>query len=399
MKISFVGDLFISRRLTGDELSSLQPIRDIFASHDCSFANLETTLLNVNEGAPALFPGGGYAMADPACLDDVCRIGINLFNAANNHAMDYGEDGCLKTIENLRARGVAFAGIGEDLEHASAPAYFRTGDKTIGLVSVTSSFHDSYAAGPSNCDIKGRPGVSPLRHKARYHLPREQFDQLAKIAADTGINNYHDMARREGYLLPSENLKFGSFEFAVGVFAGVETKPLEADLQRTLASIDEAKKHSDIVIVSVHSHQFKGTDKDTPPDFITSFCKACIDRGAKIVACHGPHILRGNEKYNGGLILHGLGNFIFQHEQQKVVPEDFYRKYGMTRAECSSPKDVFDKRSKGGTVGIIASQKEWQSAIFSVEIKGEYMNLTKYPIDISKETGLPALASIRRRLE
>ena len=391
MKISFVGDLFISRRFTDEEFRSMQDIRSLLGEHDCNFGNLETTLLKVNEGSPSLFPGGGYAMADPACLDDLLRMGFNLFNAATNHAMDYGENGCLKTIENLRARDVAFAGIGEDLERASAPAYFKAGDKTIGLVSVTSSFHDSYAAGPSNCDVKGRPGVSPLRHKALYHLPREQFDQLAKIAADTGINNYHNMARKEGYLPPSENFKFGSFEFTIGDAAGVDTTPNQSDLQRTLKSIDVAKDNSDIIIVSVHSHQFKGTDKDTPPDFIASFCKSCIDRGAKIVVCHGPHILRGTERYNGGLILHGLGSFIFQHEQQKVVPEDFYRKYGMTRAECSGPKDVFTKRSKGGTVGIIASQKEWQSAIFSVEIEGDDINLTTYPIRISKETGLPML--------
>lgn len=392
MKISFVGDLFISRRITEGEFRDLEEVRQILSRHDCNFGNLETTILNVNEGAPALFPGGGYAMAEPGCLDDLLRMGFNLFNAATNHAMDYGEAGCLRTVDTLRKKHVAFAGIGEDMEHASAPTYLNIGGKTIALISVTSSFHDSYAAGPSNVDIKGRPGVSPLRHKAVYTLPADKMLQLKEIAELTGINSYHDMARKFGYLLSEQEFKFGSFSFIVGKQPGVKTMPNELDLTRTISMIEEAKCVADFIIVSCHSHQFKGQDRKVPPEFVLHFSHAVIDAGANMVVCHGPHVLRGIEGYNGGLILHGLGNFIFQHEQQKVLPEDFYNKYGMTRATCSGPRDVFDKRSNGGKVGIIASIPEWQSCLFSVDVSESSFEVDLYPIEISKASGLPTLS-------
>lgn len=391
MKFSFVGDLFISRRISSAERESLGPIRDVLNRHDVKFGNLETAVLNINEGTPALFPGGGYAMAEPGCLDDLAELGINLFNAASNHAMDYGEIGCLRTIENLQSRGLVFAGIGKDLESASAPAFLRVGDKTVGLIGLTSSFHDSYAAGPSNIDVKGRPGVNPLRHNVLYRLPVDKLSQLKEIAAAIGINNYHNLARQQGYLTPSENFQFGPFAFAVGETSMVETMPRPADLHRTINTVEESKHRCDYLIVSIHSHQFKGADRRTPPDFITSFAKTCIDHGACIVVCHGPHIVRTVERYRNGVILHGVGNFIFQHEQQKVLPEEFYNKYGLKRSECEGPQDAYARRSKNGSIGIIASQEEWKSAIYSVDIDGDNISMEVYPVEISKATGLPRL--------
>lgn len=394
IKLSFVGDLFVSRRLAAAERKALQPIRQHLASSDCRFGNLETTLLRRNQGTPALFPGGGYAMAPPSCLDDLKWMGFNLLNAATNHAMDYGERGCLRTIGNLRRGKMAFAGVGADLREASAPAYLETPHGKVALLAVTSSFHDSYAAGPGNREMVGRPGVAPLRHKAVYHLPRDDYEALRRIGSECGINSYHDRSRRQGYLLPSGNLKFGVYDFEVSEDGktGVRTLPNDADLARTLENIAEAKARSDMVVCSIHSHQFKGGDVFVPPDFITVFARKCIEGGASIVVGHGPHLLRGVEIYKRGLILHGLGNFIFQNEQQRYVPEEFYLKYGLTRDSCAGPRDAFRKRSKNGTIGIIASSEEWRSAVFSVSWTGPEMSLEMRPLEISKESGLPGFS-------
>ena len=42
-----------------------------------------------------------------------------------------------------------------------------------------------------------------------------------------------------------------------------------------------------------------------------SFARATIDAGADIYVSHGEPTLKGVEVYHGGLILYGLGNFIF----------------------------------------------------------------------------------------
>ena len=101
IKCFFAGDLFVSNRLSNQDICRISPIVAFAKSHDCRFGNLETALLPVNRGTPAMFPGGGYAMADPKCAGDIRRLGFNLLNVATNHAMDYGEGGCIETIKAL----------------------------------------------------------------------------------------------------------------------------------------------------------------------------------------------------------------------------------------------------------------------------------------------------------
>lgn len=82
-------------------------------------------------------------------------------------------------------------------------------------------------------------------------------------------------------------------------------------MQRTIAAIADAKRQSDIVILSVHSHQFADGSKKNPPEFIKIFVRKCIDAGATIVVCHGPHVVRGIEVYNSGVVFYGLEILFF----------------------------------------------------------------------------------------
>ena len=56
------------------------------------------------EGYPAAVSGGTWAMMEPEALDDVKRFGFNLYNTANNHSGDYGQEGVLATIRHLKER-------------------------------------------------------------------------------------------------------------------------------------------------------------------------------------------------------------------------------------------------------------------------------------------------------
>lgn len=52
-------------------------------------------------------------------------------------------------------------------------------------------------------------------------------------------------------------------------------------------------------------------DKPDPENII--FAHRLIDAGAKIVMGYSPHVCRGVEKYNDGLILYGVGDFLGDH--------------------------------------------------------------------------------------
>lgn len=401
IKIALVGDLLITRRIPKEGYSGLAQIIDIFNQHEINFANLETTVHN-KEGYPSAFPGGTWMMTQPETLKDLKRLGINLVSTANNHSMDYLHGGLLSTLKHLKKHEILAAGTGENLAEAAKPEYFECKEGRVSLIAATSSFHDSDAAGNQKMDMAGRPGVNPLRHKTIYEITPENYEDLQRIAKSTGINNYHDQAIKEGFLLKRENFNFANFEFIQGHSNCQHTYPLKKDLDRITKAIKEAKKQSDHVMVSIHSHQFTNDNKEDPAEFIKLFSRACIDAGAKIIIGHGPHILRGIEVYKKGIILYGLGNFIFQNETVSYLPAEFYEKYSL------EPDDgigtAMEKRSKNGTIGLSTDEKAWQSVIISIELTKSKISLTAYPIELgaglpSYKKGFPVISSRQDILE
>lgn len=389
--ISLTGDVLISRRLP--KTANLIAISNIIKSQDCRFGNLETTV-HRQEGYPEMFPGGSYTMADPFCLKDLYEFGFNVFNTANNHSMDYGHGGLLATLRYLDELGIPHCGTGRNLSEATLPAYIECPEGRVAIIGVTSSFHDSYAAGPQNQDLLGRPGVAPLRHTSVYDLDEKNFEDLIRIANITGINSYHDQARKEGYLPLESFFKFGTFNFRKGKVNKLETTPNEQDLKRTLDIIKDAKYYNDVVIVSIHSHQFKGKDKHNTPDFIRIFAHNCIDTGADIIVCHGPHVMRGVEIYNKGIIFHGLGNFILQHETMSVVGEEQYWKKGYTRQGSTGVGGLMFEGSKGWKQGLRVDQDCWISYFVTIEWTPEKIIAILHPIEINKDmnNGLPTIS-------
>ena len=396
IKISLCGDVLITKRMPVPLYEGGNEISNFLKSHDCRFGNLETTV-HRREGYPEAFPGGGYAMALPECLKDLKSFGFNLFNTANNHSMDYSHEGLVATLRYLDKEELLHAGTGRNLAEASEPVFFEHATGRVAMLGITSAFHDSYAAGPQNQDMQGRPGVAPLRHKATYYLGETDFENLSHIAHITGINNYVNQGIKEGYQLPAQNLRFGPYEFKSNGKGGnyLQTIPLETDLKRTIDLIEDAKMRAGLVIVSIHSHQFRENQKTLVPDFIRTFAHKCIDAGADIIACHGPHILRGIEIYNHGIIFHGLGNFIFQHESMSVLPEEFYQKYGTTRQSTTGIGEILNIRSNNGTRGLVVQQEAWETIIASLEITEEQIDTKIFPVEISRgyDGGYPKFAS------
>lgn len=161
MKTTFIasGDSFITRRVPQKASEAFSAIAQLIGSHDVAFANLESTFHNL-EGTPAAASGGTWAMSDPAVLDDMKRYGFNLFNTANNHSGDFGQDGVAATIRHLRERTMIFAGTGMTLQEAAKAAYLETPDARVALIGITSTLDPAAAAGGQTFCMKGRPGLN-----------------------------------------------------------------------------------------------------------------------------------------------------------------------------------------------------------------------------------------------
>ncbi len=78
-----------------------------------------------------------------------------------------------------------------------------------------------------------------------------------------------------------------------------------ADWDRNIAAVRTADDASNAVLVYQHFQY------DADIGWQESWARATIDAGADIYVSHGEPTLKGVEVYQGGLILYGLGNFIF----------------------------------------------------------------------------------------
>ncbi|CAM3932285.1 CapA family protein [Alkalicoccus chagannorensis] len=120
--ITFAGDIIYEWSL--EETAAVQgpyyPFEDISSTiqeADYAIANLETA---VTEGGTP-YPKTYNFRMPPSYLQALEEAGFDFVSIANNHTMDYGEDGLLDTVAALDASALDFAGAGENKEAAYAP--------------------------------------------------------------------------------------------------------------------------------------------------------------------------------------------------------------------------------------------------------------------------------------
>ncbi|ALX47742.1 CapA family protein [Lentibacillus amyloliquefaciens] len=398
------GDSFITRRLPSTASESFRQLSGLIQSADVRFNNLETTT-HVLEGYPSAFSGGTWAMSPPDVLQDIRDYGFNLLAWANNHTMDYSYGGLLATKRYLNQYGFVHAGAGEDLAEASAPRYLETPPGRVALISVTSTFHESWRAGSQRPDMHGRPGVNPLRYDTTFYVSRQELDQLKAIAENTMINAERNLSIKEGFETDNsdDSFVFGGHYFTEGSTTEKVTTPKEADMRRLERSIDEARRQADVVMVSIHSHEMEGEDKAVPPQFLKEASRKCIDGGADAVMGHGPHVLRGIEIYQNKPIFYSLGNFIFQNDTVEALPADFYDKYGLSSE--ANVADALDARSGNNTKGLGVNKHVWESVVAVWEMdNGQITDIKLYPIELGfdlprYERGWPVLSKSESPLE
>ncbi|HNS30194.1 MAG TPA: CapA family protein [Tenuifilaceae bacterium] len=84
-------------------------VSSVFRLADITIANLEVTLA----GAP--YSGYPQFSSPDELIDGLTNVGVDILVTANNHSVDRGKQGILRTIDVLRDRGIPFAGTYKDI--------------------------------------------------------------------------------------------------------------------------------------------------------------------------------------------------------------------------------------------------------------------------------------------
>ncbi|MBM4353439.1 MAG: CapA family protein [Deltaproteobacteria bacterium] len=150
---------------------------------DLNFCNLETTVMDNNDAAPA--EKEYNFRCHPNAVRAIQKVGFNLMSIANNHMIDYGDEGISQTriwLDKLSdERPLWFAGAGKDIEEASDVSVFKVNGVTFafGAVSI------------SKAATKKRAGV------ASVHAAEPVLKKLKAAEADVKILSMHAGEEKE----------------------------------------------------------------------------------------------------------------------------------------------------------------------------------------------------------
>jgi poly-gamma-glutamate synthesis protein (capsule biosynthesis protein) len=156
--LALAGDTMLGRgvgeRLAADPGAPLlaPEVAAAAASADLFLLNLECCISDRGQRFPD--PRKPFFFrAPPAAAQRLAELGVDAVTLANNHALDYGVDALLDTLEHLRCVGIACVGAGDQKPGARAPIVLAARGFRLRVLGV-SDHPRAYAAGP------GRPGIA-----------------------------------------------------------------------------------------------------------------------------------------------------------------------------------------------------------------------------------------------
>ena len=347
--ITAVGDLMLSRPVATRPGPSVQEMYRVMRQADIGFGNCEQVISSI----------GFYAqrMAYPPMLDDFKAVGLNALGLANNHFMDMGPAPAMQGLEELRARGIQFAGCGRNLDEALAPGIKVVKGMRVGLMSFWCS--------------------------SATFAPPAYMEQARAGANKPGLA-----------MIVGHQVSVPGFDAPV-------LMPAAADMRMLADSVAKARAQVDFLMVSFHQHwggqegTGQGIIPPQPParrttiipadlsaarnqvnDGRTLICHAAIDAGADVILGHGNHVLNGVEVYKGKPILYSLGHFYIEGMQDgRALPQFFF-----------SPTMVAQIEN-----GWWLEEQRW-SAVARLFVKGgrvTRLDLVPVTMDIQKD-GLPS---------
>ena len=154
--LALTGDVMLGRGVN-ETLRAARPeepwgdVLPLLDSADLRIINLECAITEHKQPwsrTPKVF----HFRADPLALEVLEAAHIDACSLANNHTLDFEEQGLLDTLAHLEAAGLRYAGAGRNGEEAARPALLEGG---VALVAFTDN-EPPFAAGP------GKPGTNYL---------------------------------------------------------------------------------------------------------------------------------------------------------------------------------------------------------------------------------------------
>jgi poly-gamma-glutamate capsule biosynthesis protein CapA/YwtB (metallophosphatase superfamily) len=157
LRLALAGDTMLGRKVAnairGEAADSLVDARvvDSIREADLFVLNLECCIAERGERWPD--PAKPFFFRAPAAATEVLlRLGVDCVTLANNHALDYGPEALVETLERLESAGIDSVGAGADRGQARAPAMLERNGFRLAVLGC-SDHPPAYAAGADSPGI------------------------------------------------------------------------------------------------------------------------------------------------------------------------------------------------------------------------------------------------------
>jgi poly-gamma-glutamate capsule biosynthesis protein CapA/YwtB (metallophosphatase superfamily) len=157
--VALAGDVMLGRGVN-ETLRGVRPeepwgdVLPLLLSADLRIINLECAVTGHRRPwsrTPKVF----HFRADPIAVEVLRAASVDACSLANNHTLDFEEEGLLDTLRYLDDAGIRHAGAGRDLEEAARPTVLGVPPERVVLVAFTDN-EPPFAAGPD------KPGTNYL---------------------------------------------------------------------------------------------------------------------------------------------------------------------------------------------------------------------------------------------
>lgn len=175
----------------GEYLEVFGNTTEVIRSVDYPIVNLECPI--VEDEVKGISKAGPHLKGRPYLVDALKQVGFQIVTLANNHFLDYGSEGAMKTFNELDQNKIQYVGAGRNLHEASCPLILEKEDMSIALLNACES--EFSIAGTSS------PGTAPIDMITLL----EQIRELRKKNVNYIVAIFH--GGHEHYQLPSPRMK------------------------------------------------------------------------------------------------------------------------------------------------------------------------------------------------
>jgi poly-gamma-glutamate synthesis protein (capsule biosynthesis protein) len=190
---------YFTKRFISEDLS-------IFLSQsDLNIVNLECPVLNDKEWkSKRIVKTGPHLYTTEEIFNQLKTFNVNLVTLANNHILDYGEEGLYNTIEGCKTNNIEYVGAGSNIKNASNPKIVEINGLRIGIVNFCEkewSIATKYRAGANPFDlIENLRQIKYARENADfvfviihggheyYSLPSKRMIKTYRFIAEQGVD-------------------------------------------------------------------------------------------------------------------------------------------------------------------------------------------------------------------